>query len=248
MQVTKGMSRGDRWLSDYNRACGKADEANASIQERNRLVKTGENVSKVTAQIRRLLGELSGNIESLEDQLHTAGRQYHITDKELLRRQDLIASLNGRREQFQTLLSKSMSGGRGNDYSRNALFSGNGGGGGGGGGYQGGYSEDDNTRGMGNHEVMMGQEQTIREQDQGLDMLRKSIATQKRLGMAIGDELDDHNEMLDDLSEGMDRTGLRLQTETAHVVRVTEKAKAGSFLCCIVLLILAIIVVAAVPF
>lgn len=37
------------------------------------------------------------------------------------------------------------------------------------------------------------QDQIIREQDQGLEALRKSIGIQKRMGMAIGEELDDQN-------------------------------------------------------
>jgi hypothetical protein len=82
--------------------------------------------------------------------------------------------------------------------------------------------------------------------------------------------------MLDDLNDGMDNTQRRLTRETQHVVHVSEKAKAGgisqplfhahAFLslpfahahardppcvtgmfCCIFLLIVAIIVVAAIP-
>ena len=65
--------------------------------------------------------------------------------------------------------------------------------------------------------------------------------------MVIGDELDDQNDMLEELGDGMDHTQRRLTRETQHVVHVTEKAKAGGMFCCIVLLIVAIIVVAAVP-
>ena len=45
--------------------------------------------------------------------------------------------------------------------------------------------------------------------------------------MAIGNELEDQNEMLDELSEAMDNTDRRLVRETGHVMRVTEKAKSG---------------------
>jgi hypothetical protein len=54
--------------------------------------------------------------------------------------------------------------------------------------------------------------------------------------------------MLDDLNTAVDNTDRRLNRETGHVVHVTEKSKTGGYLCVIVLLIIAIIVVAAVPF
>ena len=68
------------------------------------------------------------------------------------------------------------------------------------------------------------------DQDKGLDLLQESIARQKNMGMAIGNELEDQNEMLDELSEAMDNTDRRLVRETGHVMRVTEKAKSGGAL------------------
>ena len=223
----------------------RVDQVNESINERNRAVRDNSgNVSKVTAQVRRQLKELSQAIESLEDRLEDAARAYHITDKEHLRRQDLVATLKGRGEKCRTLFTKTMSsGGYDDGYARNALF---GQGGGGGGGGRGGVRfEDESTRGVDTRDMYQQQDQIIRDQDQGLEALRKSIAVQKRMGTAIGEELTDQNEMLDDLNEGMDQTQRRLTRETQHVVHVTEKAKAGGMFCCIILLIIAIIVVLA---
>ena len=42
------------------------------------LARTGQNASKVTSQVRRLLNELSMNVSQLEDSLNTAGREYHM--------------------------------------------------------------------------------------------------------------------------------------------------------------------------
>lgn len=86
----------------------------------------------------------------------------------------------------------------------------------------------------------------MREQDQGLDLISQSIARQKEMAFKIGDEIEDQNEMLDDLNEGMDNTNRRLLRETDHVVQVTNAAKSGGYCCCIFLLIVAIIVVAVV--
>eukprot|EP00041_Stephanoeca_diplocostata_P002909 m.30567 g.30567 ORF g.30567 m.30567 type:complete len:279 (+) comp13875_c0_seq1:172-1008(+) len=277
------MSRGDKWLSDYERACSKADEAQAAINERDRLARTGQNASKVTSQIRRLLNELAMNVQSLEDSVNIAGREYHITDAEFNRRQNLVATLKGRRDDLQGNFSRESGGGRG----------GGGGGGDGGGGYGeygrygdsgcmfteidtelsplrlnewlfflcrnelfGGpesgddrrrtFEESDATRGYDSHELLARQQTVMRDQDKGLDILQQSIARQKNMGLAIGNEIDDQNDMLDELGEAMDNTDHRLTRETQHVIRVTEKAKSGGMCCCIVLLIIAIIAVGAV--
>ena len=103
--------------------------------------------------------------------------------------------------------------------------------------------ESDDTRGYDNHGMLERQQQIMRQQDQGLDLLAQSIARQKNMGLAIGNELEDQNEMLDELSEAMDNTDRRLVRETGHVMRVTEKAKSGGMCCCIFLLIVAIIAV-----
>eukprot|EP00053_Salpingoeca_punica_P015676 m.144878 g.144878 ORF g.144878 m.144878 type:complete len:178 (+) comp16776_c1_seq1:125-658(+) len=134
-------------------------------------------------------------------------------------------------------------GGGGQD--RSALFGSNSGGGSGGGRQP--YVEDESTRGMDTRALIQRQDQVMRDQDEGLDLIAKSIARQKQLGQAIGNELDDQNDMLEDLSRGVSNTEHTLKRETGHIVRVSEKAKTGGMLCCIVLLILAIIIVAALP-
>eukprot|EP00041_Stephanoeca_diplocostata_P002910 m.30573 g.30573 ORF g.30573 m.30573 type:complete len:250 (+) comp13875_c0_seq2:172-921(+) len=248
------MSRGDKWLSDYERACSKADEAQAAINERDRLARTGQNASKVTSQIRRLLNELAMNVQSLEDSVNIAGREYHITDAEFNRRQNLVATLKGRRDDLQGNFSRESGGGRGGgggggdggggygEYGRNELF----------GGPESGddrrrtFEESDATRGYDSHELLARQQTVMRDQDKGLDILQQSIARQKNMGLAIGNEIDDQNDMLDELGEAMDNTDHRLTRETQHVIRVTEKAKSGGMCCCIVLLIIAIIAVGAV--
>ena len=42
-------------------------------------------------------------------------------------------------------------------------------------------------------DIMQSQQSVMREQDKGLDLLAQSIARQKQMGMAIGNEIDDQN-------------------------------------------------------
>ena len=51
------------------------------------------------------------------------------------------------------------------------------------------------------------------EQDEDLDMLSETIRRQKDIGMAIGDELDDQEELLGDLNAGMSKTRRQLKRE-----------------------------------
>eukprot|EP00035_Acanthoeca_spectabilis_P020098 m.431140 g.431140 ORF g.431140 m.431140 type:complete len:241 (+) comp17262_c0_seq1:50-772(+) len=239
------MSRGDRWLGEYERACSKADEAQAAINERDRLTRSGQNAAKVTSQIRRLLNELQLSVRGLEDAVNQAGNEYHITDAEFSRRQNLVATLKGRWDELQSGYGRDGRAG-GNSgatgFERNQLF----------GVQESGddrqrYREEgDATRGLDNHGMLERQQQIMRDQDQGLDILQASIARQKNMGLAIGNELDDQNDMLDELGDAMDNTDARLTRETQHVIKVTENAKSGGMCCCIVLLVIAIIAVAAV--
>lgn len=92
------------------------------------------------------------------------------------------------------------------------------------------------------------QQEIIQIQDNGLTELGKTIARQKELGLAIGDELSDQEHLLADLGDDMDHTHGTIERETKHIIRVSEKSKAGGLLCCILILILTIILVAAIPF
>jgi hypothetical protein len=60
----------------------------------------------VTSQIRRLLNELAMSISGLEDVLNEAGRQYHVTDAELLRRQNFVATLKGHKDDLTSRFSR----------------------------------------------------------------------------------------------------------------------------------------------
>ncbi len=55
------------------------------------------------------------------------------------------------------------------------------------------YKDDDTTRTLDAHGLLSQQEQVMREQDKGLEILQQSIARQKHLGLAIGNEIDDQN-------------------------------------------------------
>lgn len=234
---------GDRdWLSGYESASNKADEAQASVNDHERIQRGGQaGVQQAASKVRKTLTELSSKIAQLEEELTAASKQYLITDAELSRRQNLISTLKGRKTDLQSKFNRGPD--RSADLdSRNMLM------GDGRGGPRQMRIEDDRTVGLDGHGLLNSQAQIMRDQDKGLDILQQSIQRQKQIGLQIGGEVEEQNEMLDTLSSGLDKTGRRLNAETHHTARVAEKSKAGGMMCCIALLILAIILVGAIPF
>jgi regulator of vacuolar morphogenesis len=65
--------------------------------------------------------------------------------------------------------------------------------------------ETDKTRELDNQGVLQLQKQIMENQDLGIDELRKIVARQKELGIAIHNELQIQNEMLNMVDEDVDR-------------------------------------------
>ena len=70
----------------------------------------------------------------------------------------------------------------------------------------------------------------------------------KEVSYAIGDELEDHNEMLDELHTDLITTHSRLGTVSAKMTKVLELSGKKKELICIVLLLVLILVVVAMFF
>ena len=67
-----------------------------------------------------------------------------------------------------------------------------------------------NTRGKNNQEIVNVQKQMLRNQEQKFDEIIGIAHGLREDGGAIGRELDEQNKMLDDLNEGMDKTGIKM--------------------------------------
>jgi len=236
------MSAKDKWLDKLDHAELIVEDCENIIDSRRDLVRDGQDVSKANSNIRKILNELAMTIQDLEDLLNSSAAQYHITDEQYTKRQDDIADLKARRDDMQSAYSKGQ-GGPSSVGNRNPSMNGS--------SYRNpGYDRgghDDGYGGYDNDHALTRQQQIMREQDDGIDILAQSIERQKNMGNMISGELDLQEDMLDDLGAGMDRTDNRLTATTERVITVTEKAKGSGMCCCIALLILAIIIVASVP-
>ncbi|EOA82271.1 hypothetical protein ACJQWK_05594 [Exserohilum turcicum] len=83
--------------------------------------------------------------------------------------------------------------------------------------------------------------QVLRDQDDQLDRLGESIGRQRELSMQIGDELDSHVMLLDDVEEGVDRHQAQFQRARGRLDRFSRKAKENWSLTIIVVLIIILV-------
>ncbi|XP_039284208.1 syntaxin-8-like isoform X2 [Nilaparvata lugens] len=87
------------------------------------------------------------------------------------------------------------------------------------------------------------QQRMLEDQDKGLEVLSQTISRQKNIAITIGNEVDLHNEILDDVSERMDRVNTTIQRETSHIKVITLKDNTCGYWMVIIILFIAIIVV-----
>lgn len=232
----------DPWIQNYDATCRLAQEIAENIHERNRQQRTGGNTAKINMTLRASLQKLKQNITQLRETLLRASSQRRIIQVEADRRQNLLDSLVTRERQllgtFKGDIPES-------EPSRSTLI--------GGGGGQGGavnpwlVDESDDTRGLTFGEIKHQQQQIIEVQDAGLDALAAVISRQKQMGQEIGNELDNQNEIIDDITNLVDKTDSRIRNETRRVKLVETKSASCGMMVVIVLLLIAIIMVAVWP-
>ncbi|XP_075626529.1 syntaxin-8 isoform X1 [Balearica regulorum gibbericeps] len=228
-------------LSLHGAACQVAQEIAEKIQERNRYQRNGESSAKLNVVIRSSLQNLREKIDQLKDLLLRAVSTHQITQLEGDRRQNLVDDLLTRQKQLQASYKNE---GTEPDVIRSSLMTG---------GVKRGVTnpwlleESEETRGLGFDDLRQQQRRIIEEQDAGLDALSSIISRQKQMGQEIGNELDEQNEIIDDLTNLVENTDDKLRNQTRHVKMVDKKSTSCGMLVVIVLLLIAIAVVAVWP-
>lgn len=233
----------DPWLQNYDATCRLAQEIAENIHERNRQQRTGGNPAKINMTLRASLQKLKQNIAQLKDGLLRASSARRIMQSEADRRQNLIDDLLTREKQLNATFKGDITQ---PEPSRSTLMA------------EGGASqgvaanpwlvnETEETRGLTFGEIKQQQQRIIEAQDAGLDALAAVISRQKIMGQEIGNELDEQNEIIDDLSHLVDKTDDRIRNETRRVKLVETKSASCGMLVVIVLLLIAIVVIAVWP-
>ncbi|KAF2842142.1 hypothetical protein M501DRAFT_988403 [Patellaria atrata CBS 101060] len=104
-------------------------------------------------------------------------------------------------------------------------------------------SEDveDPTAHLDNQQIHAYHASVLREQDEQLDLLGASIGRQRELSIAIGNELDDHAMLLDEVDEGIERHMSQLDRAKGKLNGVGRKAKENWSAMVIVILIIILV-------
>lgn len=231
----------DPWLSLYDSAFHTAQEIAEKIQECNRYRRNGESTAKLNVTIRSLLQNLKEKTDHLRDLLFRSASTRQITQLEGDRRQNLLDDLLTRHKQLQASFKNE---GTQPDVIRSSLMAG--------GVRQGAINpwlveEPEETRGLGFHEIQQQQRRIIEEQDAGLDALSSILSRQKQMGQEIGNELEEQNEIIDDVTNLLENTDDKLRNQTRRVKMVDKKSTSCGMMVVIVLLLIAIVVVAVWP-
>ncbi|XP_076871505.1 syntaxin-8 [Brachyhypopomus gauderio] len=232
----------DLWLQNYDATCRLAQEVAENIHERNRQQRTGGNPAKLNMTLRASLQKMKQNVSMLRETLIRASSQRRLAQSEADRRQSLIDDLVTKEKQLCASFNRN---GTDPEPSRSALMTG---------GVGAGpavnpwlVNESEETRGLTFGEIKEQQQRIIEAQDAGLDALATVISRQKRMGQEIGNELDEQNEVIDDITHLVDKTDSRIRNETQRVKLVETKSASCGMLVVIVLLLIAIVVVASWP-
>lgn len=83
--------------------------------------------------------------------------------------------------------------------------------------------------------------QVLREQDNQLDQLGESIGRTRHLSVQIGNELDDHVQMLEDVEGHVDRQQTKLDKARNRLGKIARKAKDNMQLTTIIILIIILV-------
>ncbi|KAK3090808.1 hypothetical protein FSP39_014833 [Pinctada imbricata] len=188
------------------------------ITERNKHSRTSSNYTKLSANIRASMKRFTTDLNKLRQNLIRASSSYHITQREVERRQMMMDNLTTKEKQIDQAFKN-----EGTD-SRYSLM--------GTGGVDafgssdpwGMREEPEDFQGMSNQDIRQQQQHAIKEQDKGLEALSRVISRQKQMAIDIGDEVDSQNDLIDDIGDHMDRTGERLIKETRHIRMVDRKS------------------------
>lgn len=84
------------------------------------------------------------------------------------------------------------------------------------------------------------QEQAIRDHEQGLDKLGQAIKRQRYMADEIATEVEVHNEILDNIDDGLTRTNENIRKNTRNIRLVSRKS--STFYLWLLIVILAIII------
>ncbi|KAL5255116.1 hypothetical protein ACHWQZ_G014526 [Mnemiopsis leidyi] len=198
------------WVSQYRGLEQAGDAIMELIAERNRITGSGGEGLKVSAKIRQAQNNFNHDLNALQRELQSDKASKKLSPKEYDRRNNMLNEAKIRKIQIAKAFEETRASG-------SSRF--------GGGISNRGYEAEENerTQGYSNRELLSQQQQAMADQDEGLARISNIVKRQKEIGLAIGDEIDGQNELIDEITEKTDSTGNRLKRQVRAINHVSAK-------------------------
>ena len=200
----------DSWVDDYHALEQAGDAIMELIAERNKVMAGGGDGLKISANIRQSQNNFNYDLNALQRELQNDKVSKKLSPKEYDRRNNMLNEAKIRKIQIGKSFEQTRS--AGSSSFRTGISNR-------------GYVADENerTQGYSNAELLSQQQQTIKEQDQGLSRISNIVKRQKEIGLTIGDEIDGQNELIEEITEKTDSTGGRIQRQVRAINTVSKK-------------------------
>mmetsp|Transcript_24706 Transcript_24706/g.84508 ORF Transcript_24706/g.84508 Transcript_24706/m.84508 type:complete len:228 (-) Transcript_24706:19-702(-) len=217
------MASTDAWMREYDECRRLADDTFLALTDRQDALRAGGDAARLTAITRRKLNGVNAKLDRLTQMLPGSD----ASEGEKNRRQDLLNRLRQQAEQVAaSLATKNVSGGPGPAPSWESAPA----------------QETARTAGRDERGLLAMQREMMDEQDEEIDELSRLVSSTKNIALTVNEELDLHNRLLDDLEDDVDHTYARLRKGIKLAKRVARKAGNCSYLACIVLLVVGLVV------
>ncbi|KAF3321058.1 syntaxin-52-like protein [Carex littledalei] len=216
----------DPWVREYNEASRLADDISTMMSERGSLPQLGPDAIRHISAMRRKLTILSTRLDTLDSLLSKLPALKTITNKEMHRRQDMLANLRSKAKQMASALNMSTFANREELLGPSRKPA----------------DEVNRANDLDNQGIVILQRQIMREQDEGLEKLEETVINTKHIALAVNEELDLHTRLIDNLDEDVEITNSRLQRLQKRLVILNKRTKGGCSCMCLLLSVIAIVI------
>ncbi|PUU74012.1 Phox homologous domain-containing protein [Tuber borchii] len=219
------------WLDTHRELKTLLHDARMYLSKRDQAVSAGEQ-HEASAGAKRCLVKVGSLITALDNGLKEVGKEgKELLDGEIRRRRDLVSSARKERDGLESLANSLASKRAAQNSSaaavaadKNALFTGasasksT---------FTGGrilgapLPETERTRELDNQGVLQLNDQYMQEQDRAVEGMLKNVGRMKEIGVAIGEEIDLQNKMLEDLDRDVDKVGKKMKIAKKRVNKIS---------------------------
>eukprot|EP00475_Leptophrys_vorax_P009508 TRINITY_DN16304_c0_g2_i1.p1 TRINITY_DN16304_c0_g2~~TRINITY_DN16304_c0_g2_i1.p1 ORF type:complete len:241 (+),score=24.58 TRINITY_DN16304_c0_g2_i1:395-1117(+) len=225
----------DPWVREFEEASRMAEDVAGLIQERNEVIRSKGDASRLVAAARRKIAMLVSKSDRLESGLRAAVENAQLNAAEARRREDLLLALRFKAKEMATVLSSAQSA-----ANRSALL-----------GRDGAplvAVETERTASRDNKGLVALQQEIMQEQDDELLELESTVATTKHIALTINGELDLHRHLLDDLDADLESTNARMQVAKKKMGIFARRSDNTCNMCLVMMLATGLVFIALVVY